>query len=299
MKKILSVLMALVLYVSANAQDFSQVKITTEKLTDNIHVLFGAGGNIAILTGPDGTLQIDNQYAPLSEKIKAAIAEISPNPIKFVINTHWHGDHTGGNINFAADGSILIAQDNVRKRMSTDQFNELFRRTTPASPKEALPNITFSQNMQFYLNGEEVSVMHLGRAHTDGDAIVHFKTSNIIHMGDNYFAGNYPFIDLSSGGSVKGVINTFDRVLEMSNANTKIIPGHGPMMTPEGVKESKALLEKIYTIVEKWVKDGKTLEETIAANPLAAYNEQWGKGFIRPDAMVMILYRDIVSNKSE
>lgn len=297
MKQIILSLVFGLLYIQANAQDFSQVKITTQKLTDNIHVLFGAGGNIAIITGPDGTLQIDNQYAPLSEKIKAAIAEITPNPVKYLINTHWHGDHTGGNSNFAKDGSIIVAQDNVRVRMNKENYNDLFRRTTPASPKDALPILTFSDNMHFFLNGEEIAVMHLGRAHTDGDAIIHFKTSNIIHMGDNYFAGNYPFIDLSSGGSVKGVINTFERVLAMTNNDTKIIPGHGPMMTPQGIRESKALVEKIYSIVEKWVKDGRTLEETIAANPLAEFNDTWGKGFIRPDAMVMILYKDITSNK--
>lgn len=186
--------------LSIVARDFSGVQIKTHKITENIYMLNGAGGNIGVITGVDGVLMVDDQFAPLSEKIKTAISRISEKPIKFVINTHWHRDHSQGNENFARAGAIIVAHQNTRKRMSAEQFVKAFKRTVPASPNEALPVVTFATDITFHLNGEQIEAMHVKNAHTDGDVVIFFKTSNVIHMGDTYFSGQYPFIDYSTGG---------------------------------------------------------------------------------------------------
>ena len=229
MRKLLLVLVLTVAPAVRAQQDFSQVKVTVVPVVPGIYMLQGAGGNIGLSVGKDNAFVIDDEYAPLTDRIKAAIATVSTNPVRFLVNTHWHGDHTGGNENMANGGAILVAQENVRRRMSTEQFNELFKSRTPASPAAALPVITFADEISFYVNGDSVQVVHVKNAHTDGDALVLFRAANVIHMGDTYFNGIYPFIDVSSGGSLAGIISAVDRALVMTNEGTKIIPGHGPL----------------------------------------------------------------------
>jgi len=216
-------------FSNAYSQEFDKVQISTIKVAENIYMLQGQGGNIGVCVGEDGVFIVDDQFAPLTAKIKAAIAKLSNKSIRFVINTHWHFDHVGGNENMGEAGAVIVAHENVRKRMSTDQFIEFFNKKLPPSPKVALPVITFTQDIAFHLNNEETRIFHATNAHTDGDAIVFFKKSNVIHTGDIYFAGIYPFIDTSSHGSIDGMIKAAKHILSIINDDTKVIPGHGPL----------------------------------------------------------------------
>ncbi|MFI2811297.1 MBL fold metallo-hydrolase [Microbulbifer sp. M83] len=276
---------------TALAQDrFAEVEISTQKVTDHIHMLQGAGGNIAVFSGEDGVFMVDDQYAPLTERIGAAVAAISDKPVRFVVNTHWHGDHTGGNENFGEAGALVVAHENVRKRMSTEQFMTLFDRKVPASPAEALPVITFTDATTFHWNGEDVHVQHVDPAHTDGDSIVHFRNANVIHMGDTFFNGSYPFIDLSSGGSVDGVVAAMDNVLSLANDSTRIIPGHGPLSNKAELKAQRDLLVKLRNQIQALVDQGMSREEVIAAQPTREYDDQYGQGFMKPDVWTGIVY---------
>lgn len=275
--------------ISVYAQDFSKTEIKAEKLSATTYVLFGSGGNIGVSVGDDALFLVDDQYAPLTPKILAALKAISDKPVKFVLNTHWHGDHSGGNENMAKAGAVLVSHDNARKRMSSEQFSSLFKNKTPPSPKAALAQVTFSSDVTFHINGDEVQGFHVPKAHTDGDTIVHFKNSNVIHMGDTFFNGWYPFIDVSGGGSVEGIIACADKVLAMANDATKIIPGHGPI---SGKAELKAYRDMITTVndrVKALLKAGKKLEEIQAAKPSAEYDERWGKMFMKPERFVEML----------
>ncbi len=277
-------------------QAYSQldnIQITATKLSDTVYMMTGAGGNIGLSEGEDGAFIVDDQFAPLSEKIKAAIAEISDQPVRFVINTHWHHDHTGGNENFGSGGSIIVAHDNVRKRMSTDQFIEFFQAEVPASPKVALPVITFNDALSLHLNGESVTAYHQSHAHTDGDSIIHFAGSNVIHMGDTFFNGTYPFIDTSTGGNINGVIAANAFALSLSDDDTRIIPGHGPLASKADQQAFHDMLVAVRDAVKVHVDAGKSLEETIAANPTAEYDERWGQGFTKAEAIVTFAYNSL------
>ncbi len=285
-----ALLAALLLPGSAQAQqNFDKVEIKIEKLSPTTYVLFGAGGNIGVSVGDDALFLIDDQYAPLTPKITAALKTITDKPIKFLLNTHWHGDHTGGNENMGKQGVILVAHDNVRKRMSSEQFIKLLQSKVPPSPKEALPIVTFSTDVTFHLNGDEINGFHVPPAHTDGDTVVHFRKANVIHMGDNYFNGLYPFIDVSSGGNPDGVIAVAEKVLAMADDNTKIIPGHGPMATKADLKAYRDMLTTVTGRIKAMMKAGKKLEEIKAANPSAEFDEKWGKAFISPGRFVEML----------
>jgi len=290
---LVAVFLCLVLPVALSAQDFSDVVIETTAVSGNIHMLQGAGGNLAICSGEDGVILVDDQFAPLTEKIRAAIGEVSDGDIRFVLNTHWHGDHVGGNENLGKAGTLIVAHDNVRVRMSTEQFNELFDRSTPASPKDALPVVTFNDTATFHLNGETIRAFHVPPAHTDGDSIVHFVNSDVVHMGDLYFQGKYPFIDVDSGGSIDGVIAAADQVLAMVDDNTKIIPGHGPLSNKAELMEYRNMLSDIRKIVADMMAAGKSAEEIQAAMPTKPWDEVWGGGFMKPDVFASIVVRSL------
>ena len=280
---------ALLLGIAHAQQNFDKVEIKTEKLSPTTYVLFGGGGNIGVSAGEDAVFIIDDQYAPLTPKILAALKQISDKPVKFVLNTHWHGDHTGGNENMGNAGALIVAHDNVRKRMSTEQFIALFKSTTPPSPKAALPVVTFSSDVTFHLNGDEVFGFHVPKAHTDGDVIVQFKKSNVIHMGDTFFNGFYPFIDSSSGGNPDGVIAAADRVLALADEKTKIIPGHGPVSNKADLQVYRDMLATVTGRVKALMKAGKKVDEIRAANPSAEFDEKWGKGFISAPRFIEML----------
>jgi len=290
------VLLALVSAAAAQGTA-SEGKIETIPVADGIFMLVGQGGNLGLFVGDDGGFLIDDQYAPLSEKIRAAIAAVTDRPVRFVVNTHWHGDHTGGNENFGKAGAILVAHENVRARMSTEQFLEAFGRTVPASPEAALPGVTFTDAVTFHWNGDEVRVFHVDPAHTDGDAVVHFRRADVLHAGDLFFNGLYPFIDVSSGGSLAGMIAAVDRILALVGPDTKIIPGHGPLGGVEDLRAYRAMLAAVHAKVRAWVDDGKTADEVVAARPTGEFDEAWGNGFLKPNDWVRIVYASVASEK--
>jgi glyoxylase-like metal-dependent hydrolase (beta-lactamase superfamily II) len=278
-------------------QDFSKVEVKTIRLTPTTYMMTGAGGNLGLSVGDDAVFLIDDQFAPMTDKIAAAIAAITPKPVRFLLNTHWHGDHTGGNENFAKSGAILIAHDNSRKRMSTEQFIEFMRMTMPPSPGAALPVVTFGATVSFHVNGEEIRAIHMPRAHTDGDAIVQFLKSDVIHMGDIYFNGMYPFIDTSSGGTVAGVIAACDQALGLATERTKIIPGHGPLGTKADLQAYRDMLVTVSGRVRKMIDAGGKLEDITAAKVSADYDEKWGKGFIAPPKFAEMLAMNLLKNR--
>ena len=290
MRKSLLVLLAFGAAVPAAAQNFDSVQIRTVPLTGGLAMLIGAGGNMAVSYGKDATFLVDDQFAPLTPKIVAAIAKLTQNPIRYVANTHYHGDHSGGNENLGKAGSVIVAHENVRRRMSTEQFSKLFNRSTPPSPAIALPVVTFNDQVNFHQNGEEIAVFHVKSAHTDGDAIVWFKTANVIHMGDTYFKERYPFIDVDGGGSIDGLIAAIDKVLGLIDGNTRVIPGHGELSNKAEMTEYRKVIATARDQAKKLIAEGKTLEQAVAAKPLAEYDAKWGAGFMKPDVFLRLLY---------
>lgn len=277
----------------AQDQDFDKVEIETIPVAQNIYMLTGEGGNIGVATGDDGVLLIDDQYAPLTTKIKAAVSQISDQPIKFLINTHWHFDHTGGNENLGSSGVVIVAHDEVYTRMSTDQFIEAFGRSIPASPPEALPKITFNDTVTFHLNGQTIQGFHVEPAHTDGDTVIYFPEADVIHTGDVYFNGMYPFIDTSSGGSIDGMILAVEKVLALAGSETKIIPGHGALSNRAELETYQKMLVDVKSKTETAIAQGLSLEEFIASNPTAEYDQSWGQGFLNAEAFLTIVYNSL------
>jgi glyoxylase-like metal-dependent hydrolase (beta-lactamase superfamily II) len=248
---------------------------------------------MGLSVGDDAVFLIDDQYAPLSGKILAAISAITPKPVRFILNTHWHGDHTGGNENFASGGTLVVAHENVRKRMGTEQFLEVMGGKVPPSPAAALPLVTFVGAMTFHLNGDEIRAIHVPNAHTDGDAIVHLLKADVFHMGDVYWNGLYPFIDSASGGSVEGTIAAVDRILALATEKTRVIAGHGPAVS--GRKELQEYRDMLATIsgrVKALAAQGRKVEEIVAANPSAEFDETWGKTYIKGPKFVEGLAKD-------
>lgn len=271
-------------------QDFSDVVVEATPIRAGLYLVTGRGGNIVASSGEDGLFLVDDQYAPLTERIQAALAEITDQPVRFVINTHWHGDHVGGNENFAQAGAVIIAHQNVRSRMSSDQFMAAFNRTIPAAPAKALPVVTFAEGVNLHLNGNDVQIIHVANAHTDGDALVYFRNDNVLHMGDIHFNGLYPFIDLGSGGGIHGVIAAVERALEIANDETVVVPGHGPLSDRAELAAYGAMLSGFRDRIAALKAEGLTLEEVVAAQPTAEFDERFGGGFIPPARLVGSIY---------
>lgn len=281
---------------AAFGQDrFANVQIKTHHIAGNIYMLEGRGGNIGVSAGPDGILIVDDQFAPLADKIRAALAEIGDGKLVFVLNTHFHGDHTGGNPEFGREAHI-IAHRNVRKRLSTPQ--EVLGRTSEPLPKEGLPVITFEESTSIHFNGEEIRMIHMSSSHTDGDAIVFFTKSNVVHMGDTFFSGRFPFVDLGSGGDVAGLITTIRKVLEQVPADAKIIPGHGSLSTRADLKAYHQMLVATTDHVREQMKAGKTLDDIQAAG-LPSKWDSWGTGFIKTDRWIGIVYNSFSKKGGE
>ena len=267
-------------------EDFSAVEIKAEKVADGIYMLTGSGGNLGLSVGEDGAYLIDDQYAPLTGKILAAVKELTAKPVRFVVNTHYHGDHTGGNENMGEAGALLVAHENVRRRMATGTFMEAFNRQVEPAPAAALPVVTFSDAVSFHWNGEEIRAFFVGPAHTDGDSIIHFVKADVFHMGDTLFNGMYPFIDVSAGGRIDGMITAADRVLKVAGDTTRLIPGHGPLATKADLQAYRDMLAQVRDRVAKLKAEGKTAEQIVAAKPTADLDEKWGGGFMEPDNWV-------------
>ena len=290
--KIINKLSILLLLISTSLQAqgrFDKVEITTTKLSDHTYMLEGAGGNIGVSVGDDGVFVIDDQFAPLSEKILAAIKTLSDKPLKFLVNTHFHGDHSGGNENMAKAGATIIAHDNVKKRLEAKQRDGSFK------PKEALPVITFNDKLNITINNESVAVFHVANAHTDGDALLYFTESNVLHTGDTYFNGRYPYIDLGSGGSVNGYIEAAKKGLMLIDEDTKIIPGHGKASNMEEYRGFLKMLETLRDHVQKAIDDGKTEEEVTEDSSITkTYDDlDFGTGFINSERIRSTFYQSL------
>jgi cyclase len=268
--------------ILAQQPDWDAVEFKSTDLGDGIYMLQGMGGNLGLSVGADGVFLIDDDFAPLTPKLIAAIAEITEKPVDYVINTHWHGDHTGANSTLGESGSVIVAHDNVRTRMAAEGPQQ--------SLAAALPVITFSESTTFHFNGHEIYAFHPSNAHTDGDAIIHFRDLNLIHAGDVLFNGLYPFIDVNSGGSVDGYIAALQRLADLAGPETRIIAGHGPLASRGDVENKIAMLKDAKMKVSALIQAGKTLEEAKAADPLAAYNEDWNWAFIDGARMTELLY---------
>jgi glyoxylase-like metal-dependent hydrolase (beta-lactamase superfamily II) len=260
------------------AQNFDSVQVRGVPVAGSVHMLVGSGGNIGLVVGDDATFIVDDQYAPLTEKVLAAIRAITPTPVKFVLNTHWHFDHTGGNENIGKAGALIVAHENVRRRMSTEQFIEALNRREPPSPRGALPVVTFSDTVSFHLNGDSIVVFHVAPAHTDGDAIVMFARANVVHMGDVFVSDRFPFVDRSSGGSIHGFISAADRVIAATNDRTKIIPGHGPLADRARLRAYRDMLYTMRERMQKEVAARRTIDQVLASRITADYDAQWASG---------------------
>ena len=282
--------------VTAAAQAQAQlddVKIETVPVAAGVHMLVGQGGNIGVSTGSDGVLLIDDQFAPLSEKIRAAVAELSPQTIRFVLNTHWHGDHTGGNEWLGRAGALIVAHDAVRARMSTEQVMAAFGRRVPPSPPVALPLITYGRDVTFHLNGDTIHVVHVAAAHTDGDSIVHFERANALHAGDTYFNNGFPFIDLSSGGGIDGVIAAAEKLLSLADDRTRIIPGHGPLSNRAELDAYRRMLVDVRGRVANAIEAGQSADDVVEAGLISDLAGRFGGGVMDPDSFLRTVHASL------
>jgi glyoxylase-like metal-dependent hydrolase (beta-lactamase superfamily II) len=277
-----------------NAQE-APVNISVDTLSKQVYMLTGEGGNIGVYVGEDYVFMIDDQFDRLSDKIKATIATLSDKPIAFLLNTHMHGDHSGGNAKFNSYETVLVAHDHVRDRIGSNQKTKLeAKEITEAEYKKMLPEVTFSNDITFFDGDEKILAFHVHNAHTDGDAMVYFADNNVLHMGDTYFAGRYPYIDLGSGGSVNGLIEAQKKALLLINADTKIIPGHGRPSTRPELEAFLAMLQDIKAKVQSQIDAGKTLEEVMADQVLTAeYDGSFGSGFINPKRLRETFYNSL------
>ncbi len=270
--------------------DFDEVVIETQKLADGIYMLTGAGGNMGLCVGHDGAFLIDDQFAPLTEKIKAAIADVTDHSVDFVFNTHYHGDHTGGNENLGESGSHLVGHANVRRRLSTDQFSTLLQKKTEASGPSFLPTITFTDSLSFFYNNQEIVAFHIPHAHTDGDGALHFPQANVVHAGDVVFFSLYPYIDTAAGGSIDGMIAGVKRILTLCDDETRIIPGHGPLLHQNDLVEYLDMLTRARANVADEMAKSSDLETVQAAKPCAEWDESLGQVWLTSDQFVQSIF---------
>jgi cyclase len=280
---------------TAQNNNFDKVEIKVHPVAGSVYMLEGAGGNIGVSVGEDGIVIVDDQFAPLAPKIKAALKGLSDKPVRFVINTHWHGDHVGGNAQFGTE-STIIAQENVRERMKAG--TNIPNREVKPYPKEALPIITFNDRASVHLNGEDIKAIHFAAGHTDGDSVIYFTKSNVIHMGDDFVTYGFPFVDLQSGGSVQGMIDAVDKVIATAPPNAKIIPGHGALATVADMKPYVQMLRETRDKVAAGVKQGKTVDQLKQEKVLAGY-EKWSGDFISTDKWIETIYHDLTDKKGE
>jgi glyoxylase-like metal-dependent hydrolase (beta-lactamase superfamily II) len=291
--------LAMLCIATAGAQqapDYGKAEIKSEKLTDNLYMLSSTGviaGNVAVLVGANGVLLVDDQFTPLVPKITQAIAAVSSAPVRFVLNTHWHDDHTGGNEPLGKAGAVIIAHDNTLKRVSTDQFIALFNTKTPAKPPQAWPLVTFADSVSLHLNGEDIEAVHVANAHTDSDIIVYFKKANVAHTGDVFPGPAYPFIDTSSGGSLDGVIAAAATILSRIDDNVRIIPGHADMQKKADLAAWRGMLITVRSRVSEAIRAGNTQEQVVAAGVTKEFDAKYGKGFIDPTVFVQRAYVDL------
>jgi cyclase len=282
--------LALTFNAAAQTPNFDAVQIKTIKVAQNIYMLEGQGGNIGVSVGDDGVLLIDDQFAPLTPKVLDAIKSITDKPVRFLINTHYHWDHVGGNENLGKAGVLIFAHDNVYKRMTTNQVVRIMKQNIPPYPKAALPVVTYNDAVTYHINGDDVTAYHIPPAHTDGDSIVRFHYANVVHTGDVFASGRYPFIDVeNNNGSVMGIVRAMDKLIPTLDDFTKVIPGHGPVSTKKDVIAYRHMIHTIGTRVESLVRQRKTLQQVLAAKPAREFDEQWGR-FRKTDEFVEIVY---------
>ena len=280
---------------AAAQRDWSNVEIRVEQVAPGVAVLFGAGGNIGLSHGEDGNVLIDDQFAPLTDRILEAVRSVDSDPVRFVVNTHWHGDHTGGNENLGRAGAVIVAHDNVRRRMSMGQL--LRGEQVPPAAGAALPVVTFGEDLTFHLNGDDIRVVHVEHAHTDGDALVYWTRANVIHMGDTFFNGLLPFIDLESGGSIDGLLAALNQAIEMTNESTIVIPGHGPVARRAELAAYRDVLTGMRAQIFDAIEQGRSLDEIKAMRLADRYGDE--DDFITPDAFVETVHRSLTAAPAE
>ena len=292
MRRLTGILMVLLAVPCAAQVNYDTVQVRVIPVSGNVYMLQGAGGNIGLAVGDDAVFVVDDQFAPLTRKILAAIATVTPKPVRFIVNTHWHSDHVGGNENLgpAGAGGLIYAHENVRKRMSVGGFIEALNAKVDPFPPSALPVVTFTDALTFHINGDSVSVIHVPPAHTDGDAIIFFTKANVIHMGDVFHNAGLPFADLSSGGSINGFIGAADRILALSNASTKIIPGHGPLADRARLKLWRDATVALRDRIQGEIKAGKTLDQILALKITEPYAKDFPAGHER---FVRLTYQEL------
>jgi cyclase len=287
--------------VAQQEPDFSKVQIKVTKVSGNIYMLEGEGGNIAASVGEDGIVIVDDQFAPLADKIQAALKDlkITDKPVRFVINTHYHGDHAGGNVPFNNAGSTIIAQDNVRKRLEsggTAGNGGSIKMDVKPAEKAALPIITFEHDVTVHLNGEDIRALHFPAGHTDGDSIIFFPKNNVVHMGDDFVRYGFPFIDVASGGTVQGMIDAMEKATAQLPADVKVIPGHGALSNLDDVRAFVKMLKETSAVVEKALKQHKTLEQMEKDKILEPW-AKWSGDFVKTDAFIETLYNSFTGTK--
>jgi glyoxylase-like metal-dependent hydrolase (beta-lactamase superfamily II) len=277
-------------------QDFSSVEIRVTRVADGIYMLMGSGGSIGLSVGADGAFIVDDQFAPLTDKIKAAISTVTDEPVRWVLNTHWHGDHTGGNENMGSGGALIVAHDNVYKRMNPAEFADLVG-NSQQSPAAALPVVTFDRTLALHWNDEDVFSFHVENSHTDGDVIVFYRGANVVHMGDTFFNGTYPFIDVDSGGNVEGMIASSRRVLGMIDGNTRLIPGHGELAGRAELAAYRDMLTAVRDRVARLIREGRSQDQAVAANPTASFDSDWETSEAGTERFVRLVYRSLTEGR--